>query len=97
MLPGVVGALLPDADAVIRSSADPLLYAEFHRHFTHSLALIPVGGLVASLPWLMRRAPRGQWRAYLAAATAGYATHGVLDASTSYGTLLLWPFSTVRV
>jgi|SRR5688572_18449445 len=97
MLPGTIGALLPDVDALIRSSTDPLLYAAFHRHFTHSLAFIPVGGLVASVPWLVRRTTRGQWRTYVAAATVGYATHGVLDASTTYGTLLLWPFSTMRV
>ena len=97
ILPGIVGGLLPDVDAAIRSSADPLLYAEFHRHFTHSLVFIPIGGLVAGLPWLVRRATRRQWRAWLAAATAGYATHGVLDAATTYGTLLLWPFSAVRV
>ena len=97
LLPGAAGALLPDVDAFIRSSADPLLYAEFHRHFTHSLAFIPVGGFVASLPWLVRRATRSQWRAYLLAATAGYATHGVLDAATTYGTVWFWPFSMARV
>jgi inner membrane protein len=96
-LPGAAGALLPDADAVIRSAADPLLYAEFHRHFTHSLAFIPVGGAVAALPWMLRRATRRQWKAYLAAATIGYATHGLLDASTTWGTRLLWPFSDLRV
>lgn len=93
-LPGAVGALLPDVDAFIRSSADSLLYVEFHRHFTHSLAFIPIGGAVAALPWLLRRV---QWPAYLAAATLGYATHGLLDASTTYGTSLLWPFSETRV
>lgn len=96
-LPGVVGALLPDADAAIRSTSDPLLYAEFHRHFTHSLAFIPIGGAVAALPWLLRRATRPPWKAYLAATTIGYATHGLLDASTTWGTTLLWPFSDVRV
>lgn len=30
-------------------------------------------------------------------ACAGYATHGLLDACTSYGTQLLWPFSDLRV
>src|SRR5690606_24248521 len=29
--------------------------------------------------------------------TIGYATHGLLDAFTSYGTHLLWPFSHLRV
>ncbi|GIS21122.1 MAG: hypothetical protein CM15mP120_30380 [Pseudomonadota bacterium] len=31
------------------------------------------------------------------ACLAGYATHGLLDACTSYGTQLFWPFSNVRV
>lgn len=97
LLPGAVAALLPDADALIRSSADPLLYAEFHRHFTHSLAFIPIGGAIAALPWLLQARHRRQWRAYLAAATAGYATHGLLDAATTWGTSLLWPFSDARI
>jgi inner membrane protein len=33
----------------------------------------------------------------LAAAIAGYATHGLLDACTTYGTQLFWPFSDYRV
>ena len=96
-LPGIAGALLPDADALIRSSADPLLYAEFHRHFTHALAFIPIGGAAAALPWLASRRTRPRWPAYLAAGIAGYATHGVLDASTTWGTRLWWPFSDARV
>jgi inner membrane protein len=96
-LPGAAGALLPDADALIRSSADPLLYAEFHRHFTHALVLIPAGGALAALPWIVARRARRHWKSYLGAATAGYATHGLLDASTTYGTLLLWPFTDARI
>ena len=96
-LPGAAGALLPDVDALIRSSSDPLLYAEFHRHFTHALAFIPIGGAIAATPWLISRRTRPRWKAYLGAATAGYATHGMLDAATTYGTLLYWPFSDVRV
>ena len=96
-LPGVAGALLPDVDALIRSGADPLLYAEFHRHFTHALAFIPIGGALAALPWLLARRTRPHWKAYFGAATAGYATHGLLDASTTYGTLLFWPFTDLRV
>jgi inner membrane protein len=33
----------------------------------------------------------------LIAAGAGFATHGLLDACTSYGTQLLWPFSDARI
>ncbi|WP_313953254.1 metal-dependent hydrolase, partial [Accumulibacter sp.] len=94
---GAVGGVLPDADILIRSSADPLLAIQYHRHFTHALAFIPVGGIVAAAPWLARQRHRSNWRPIVAATTIGYATHAVLDACTNYGTHLLWPFSPLRV
>ncbi len=93
---GALGGVLPDADALIGSASDPLLAIEYHRHFTHALAFIPFGGAVAALPWLLQRRWRESWRPLLAAGTLGYATHGVLDACTNYGTHLLWPFSESR-
>jgi inner membrane protein len=74
-----------------------LLAIEYHRHFTHALAFIPVGGVLAASPWLLQQRHRPDWRPLLVAGTLGYATHGVLDACTNYGTHLLWPFSPVRV
>jgi inner membrane protein len=97
LLIGGVAGVLPDADVFIRSAADPLLAVEVHRQFTHSLIFIPVGGALAALPWLVRRRNRAEWRTTFGAATAGYATHGLLDACTSFGTQLLWPFSDLRV
>ena len=93
---GALGGLLPDADILIRSSADPLLAIEYHRHFTHSLAFIPAGGLIAALPWLAFRKQRPDGKLLLAASTIGFATHGLLDACTTYGTHLYWPFSDER-
>ncbi len=93
---GAVGGVLPDADVFIRSQTDPLLAIEYHRGFTHALAFIPIGGAAASLPWLLRRTYRDRWKPVLGAAVAGYATHGLLDACTTYGTQLYWPFSTTR-
>ena len=95
-LVGALGGLLPDLDVLIRSSSDPLLAIEFHRHFTHSLLFIPLGGLLAALPWLLFKAQRPRWRLLWLAGMLGYATHGVLDACTNYGTHLLWPFSDER-
>lgn len=95
-LPGAVGGLIPDLDVLISSASDPLLAIEYHRHFTHSLAFIPAGGAIAATPWLLWRRHRPHWKPILAAATLGYATHGLLDACTSYGTQLLWPFSSQR-
>ena len=96
---GALGGMAPDLDVLIRNAANPLLSLEYHRHFTHSLAFIPVGGLLVALPFLAlaREQTREQRGLIVAATTIGYATHGILDAFTSYGTLLWWPFSRTRV
>jgi inner membrane protein len=94
---GCLAGMAPDLDVFIQSSTDPLLFLEYHRHFTHALVFIPVGALiVTSVLFRLFRHPLSWQQAYLAA-FIGYATHGLLDACTSYGTLLLWPFSDVRV
>ncbi|WP_086981143.1 metal-dependent hydrolase [Vibrio aphrogenes] len=94
---GCVAGLAPDLDVLIKSSSDPLLALEFHRQFTHSLFFIPIGGLiVAFLLWAVvyRQVP---FKQTLLFATIGYATHGLLDAFTTYGTQLLWPLSNQRI
>ncbi|MFZ2853211.1 MAG: metal-dependent hydrolase [Rhodocyclaceae bacterium] len=93
---GALGGLLPDADILISSATDPLLAIEYHRQFTHSFACIPLGGLLAALPWLVQKRYRPDWKPLFAAGGLGYATHGLLDACTNYGTHLLWPFSVQR-
>ena len=94
---GFAAALLADADVFISASDDTLLNVEFHRHFTHSLIFIPVGALLATLMlWPVLRKRLGFRRIYWYA-LLGYATSGLLDACTSYGTQLLWPFSDTRV
>ncbi len=94
---GAVGGMAPDLDVLIRSSSDSLLAIEYHRHFTHSLAFIPLGGLlVAGILWPLFR-KRMPWRELYLLVTIGFATHGLLDACTSYGTLLFWPFSSERI
>ena len=94
---GLVSGLAPDLDVLIRSSSDPLLSLEYHRQFTHSLFFIPFGALiVALLIFPLVRRSLSLKTVYLAS-FLGYATHGFLDACTSYGTLLFWPFSSERV
>ncbi|MGR8920735.1 MAG: metal-dependent hydrolase [Gammaproteobacteria bacterium] len=94
---GVLAGMAPDLDALIRSDSDPLLYLEYHRQFTHALVFIPFGALLCAVPLghLFRRVL--PWRTVYLFCFAGYATHGLLDACTSYGTQLLWPFSSTRV
>ncbi len=95
---GALGGLAPDLDIVIRSSTDPLLSLEYHRQFTHSLAFVPVGGAIvsAALWFVFRYRPVAFPLMYLFT-TLGFATHGLLDSCTAYGTSLLWPFSDARL
>jgi inner membrane protein len=96
-LVGVVSGVLADADILIRSSTDPLLNIEFHRHFSHSLVFIPLGAAIAMLLlWPFVRRHLSARRLYLFS-LAGFSMSGVLDAFTSYGTHLFWPFSDERV
>ncbi len=95
---GALAGMAPDLDVLIRSSSDPLLFLEFHRHFTHSLFFIPLGGLICSLllyPLLAKRWRLSYWQTLLWC-VLGVATHGLLDGCTSYGTQLLWPLTNER-
>lgn len=95
---GGMAALAPDADVFIRSSTDPLVAIEYHRAFTHSLPFAPVGAAVVAGLWLILPAwrSRDRWFPLWLAALVAYVSHTLLDAATSYGTLLLWPFTRMR-
>ena len=94
---GALGGVMPDIDVLIRSPSDPLLFLEYHRHFTHSLVFIPIGGLLAAGIGSLLSRGRHRIRSLWWPATLGWATHGLLDSCTSYGTFLLWPFTDARI
>jgi len=96
---GFLSGLAPDLDILIKSENDPLLFLEFHRQFTHSLIFIPFGGLICAtfLFFLISRKFNISFKDTWIYSTLGYATHGLLDACTSYGTLLFWPFTQTRI
>lgn len=93
-LAGLAGGLLPDADVLLEPLADPALPWEYHRHFTHAFVMAPVMGLLAGgllvllIPWFRRHKA-----ITLGGAVLGAVTHAPLDWMTSYGTRVLWPFS----
>jgi len=94
-----LSAMSPDLDIFFRSDEDPLIFLEYHRQFTHSLIFIPIGGLICSIFFYFvfaRRSEIGFKNVYIVS-TLAYATHGLVDATTSYGTQLYWPFSNERV
>ena len=99
---GALSGMAPDLDVLIRSTEDPLLFLEFHRQFTHSLFFIPFGAflcalffyVVIRLQWVKTKLTFSQIYLF---SFLGFATHGLLDACTSYGTQLFWPFSNERI
>ena len=96
---GFLSGLAPDLDVFIRSNQDPLLALEFHRQFTHSLLFIPFGGFICATVfyYLITKRKNMSFKDTYIFSTIGYATHGLLDSCTSYGTQLLWPFSDARI
>lgn len=94
---GCTAGMAPDLDVFIQSPIDPLLFLEFHRHFTHALIFIPIGALIVSGALFRLVRHRLDFREAYIVALLGYATHGLLDACTTYGTQLFWPFSDMRV
>ena len=94
---GFLAGLAPDLDVLIRSETDPILFLEYHRQFSHSLFFIPFGSLIVALFIFPFVKGSMTLKTVYIASFLGYATHGLLDACTSYGTLLFWPFSNERI
>lgn len=87
-----------DLDILIRIPDDAMATFLMHRHFTHALFFIPVGGFITGWAyWFVFARKKQKLWTVVFYATLGYATHGLLDACTSYGTVLFWPFSNKRV
>src|SRR6476661_8512183 len=88
----ILAANAPDMD-IVAALGGGLNYLHYHRHVTHSIALLP---LVALLPVLVvrlfARRPLRWGGAYLISAI-GVASHLALDSTNVYGVRLLLPFS----
>lgn len=96
LLAGAALATLPDLDVIIRH-ADPLSQMINHRGFSHSLLVLTAFSCI--LGWLAKRMrihEDGQdYGRLLLTIWLILFTHPILDAFTSYGTQLWWPFRPV--
>jgi len=96
---GFFAAAAPDLDFLL-AFVSPLLYLEQHRGPTHSILLLPFWAL--PLSWLLAkilREPDGRtagWRALYGVAALGIGVHILGDLITSFGTIILAPFSDAR-
>ncbi len=94
---GALAGITPDIDHFVSSESDALIYVEVHRSFTHSVFFSLIGALLPLLPWLLRRDFRARLGALWLCALPAYLSHCLLDASTTWGTQLFWPFSRARI
>src|SRR3954471_17519323 len=93
---GFFACAAPDLDFVT-GCFGPVAYLENHRGATHSLILLPLWAL--ALSWLLARILRepGGWRALYGVTAMAIGLHIAGDLITSYGTMVLAPFSDWRV
>jgi inner membrane protein len=92
---GFLACASPDLD-VIASLAGPVAFLENHRGVTHSFVMLPLWALLYSyLLAKILREPRG-WRALYGITAMALALHIAGDLITTYGTMILAPFSDWR-
>ncbi|HVP46415.1 MAG TPA: metal-dependent hydrolase [Bryobacteraceae bacterium] len=88
----LLAANAPDCD-IVSAFGGSLNYLHYHRHITHSLAMLPVLPVACVLlVRLVSRKPLNWLGAYFIA-LIGVASHLVLDLTNIYGVRLLLPFS----
>ena len=92
LLVGAGLGTLPDLDVLIDYGTAIANFSE-HRGFTHSLlVLIPLSFVLA---WALQRwKPQVGYPRWLALTALVLVTHPLLDAFTTYGTQIFWPFGT---
>ncbi|HEX4928972.1 MAG TPA: metal-dependent hydrolase [Burkholderiales bacterium] len=92
---GFLACAAPDLD-FLWTSGSALSYIEHHRGVTHSLVLAPLWALgLAGLLARILREPGG-WREFYGISAAALALHIAGDLVTSFGTMILAPFSDWR-
>ena len=83
---------VPDCDVAVSGLPGGLSYFEYHRGYTHALALAPVMALAALLLARWIRGASINWRSY-GACVIGVLSHLAMDTTNVYGVRLLLPFS----
>ncbi len=92
---GALAATFPDFDALFHTG-DALRDHALHRHFMHSLLIVPLLAALAVLPFLLHKKSRPLLKPLYLAALIACASHTLLDLLTPYGTMIFWPFTTHR-
>ena len=91
MLYGAIAGTIPDLDVLSAYFLDTSRSLEFHRGFTHSIVFsalfAPIFGWLVSRYEKHKSLKDWSWLFFW-----GFVTHPLLDAYTTWGTQLFWPF-----
>ena len=94
MLYGAIAGTVPDLDVLTRFFADTVTATEWHRGFSHSIffaiLFAPIFGWVIHKIERKTEATFFDWTRLM---FWGLITHPILDAFTTWGTQLFWPFN----
>lgn len=93
MLWGAVAGTIPDLDVAWRFVTDVITATEMHRGFSHSIVFsIIVAPLLGWLVHQLKKRPDVGWLGWTKLFFLGLFTHPLLDAFTTWGTQVFWPF-----
>lgn len=91
MLYGAIAGTIPDLDVMASYFTDNVTALAIHRGFTHSIIFsvlfAPICGWIVSRYETLKHFRSWSWLFFWA-----YITHPILDAHTTWGTQLFWPF-----
>lgn len=93
MLYGAIAGTIPDLDVIARYFVDTVTATEWHRGFSHSILFsVLFAPLFGWVVWKIHNRSEATWRDWGWLFFWGLFTHPVLDAFTTWGTQLFWPF-----
>jgi inner membrane protein len=88
---GAIAGTIPDLDVLASNFTDTVTALEIHRGFTHSilfsLLFAPIFGFIVS-----KFEKYKSFKGWTLLFFLGFVTHPILDAHTTWGTQLFWPF-----
>ncbi|MEM1134890.1 MAG: metal-dependent hydrolase [Bacteroidota bacterium] len=95
MIWGAIAGTIPDLDVMLSPFQDLVQYLSNHRAFTHSFLFAVI--FAPLFAWLMIKVfpkSKANYKDWFWLYFLGFATHALLDTFTTWGTQLLYPFST---
>ncbi len=94
MLWGAIAGTIPDLDVLTKFFVDNVTANEWHRGFSHSILFSIIASPI--LGWVVAKLYKNKeadWKDWTKLMFLGLFTHPILDAFTTWGTQLFWPFN----